>query len=84
MGICPYARHDVAGHRNILYRTVCGIVDGADWCQQFFDSHRPDAVRILDFSHAAGYLAQIAQAAFGPGTAAAAAWLRRWTARAER
>lgn len=55
--------------------TVCGVVDGADWCQQFFDTQRPDAVRILDFSHAAGYLAQIAQAAFGPGTSAAATWL---------
>ena len=54
--------------------TVCGVVDGAEWCQQFFDVHRPDAVRILDFSHAAGYLAQIGQAAFGPGTAAAATW----------
>lgn len=55
--------------------TVCGVVDGADWCQQFFDTQRPDAVRILDFSHAAGYLAQIAQAAFGPGTAQTAGWL---------
>ncbi len=55
--------------------TVCGVVDGADWCQQFFDTHRPDAVRILDFSHAAGYLAQIAQAAFGPGTRDTATWL---------
>lgn len=55
--------------------TVCGVVDGADWCQQFFDTQRPDAVCILDFSHAAGYLAQIAQAAFGPGTAAAVTWL---------
>jgi hypothetical protein len=55
--------------------TVCGVADGADWCQQCFDTQRPDAVRILDFSHAAGYLAQIAQAAFGPGTGAAATWL---------
>ncbi len=54
--------------------TVCGVADGADWCQHFLDVHRPDAVRILDFSHAAGYLAQVASAAFGEGTAAAAAW----------
>ena len=33
---------------------VCGVVDGADWCQQFFDTHRPDAVRILDFHPAVG------------------------------
>jgi hypothetical protein len=55
--------------------TVCGVVDGADWCQQFFDVQRPDAVRILDFSHAASYLAKIGQVAFGEGTPAAATWL---------
>jgi hypothetical protein len=55
--------------------TVCGVADGAAWCQAFLDLHRPDAVRILDFPHAAGYLAQVAQAAFGEGTPAAAAWL---------
>jgi len=53
---------------------VCGVVDGADWCQQFLDVHRLDAVRILDFSHAAGYLAQIAQAAQGEGSVAASTW----------
>ena len=53
---------------------VCGVVDGAEWCQQFLDAHRPDAVRILDFCHAAGYLAQLAQAAFGEGTVEAATW----------
>ncbi len=53
---------------------VCGVVDGAEWCQSFLDAHRPDAVRILDFSHAAGYLAQIGHAAFGEGTPQAAAW----------
>ena len=35
---------------------VCGVVDGADWCQHFFDWHCPDAVRILDFPHAAEYV----------------------------
>jgi hypothetical protein len=54
--------------------TVCGVVDGAEWCQAFLALHRPDAVRILDFPHAAGYLAQVAQATFGAGTAASA-WL---------
>ncbi len=55
--------------------TVCGVVDGAEWCQSFLDVHRHDAVRILDFSHAAGYLAQIAQAAFGEGTVESTQWL---------
>jgi hypothetical protein len=55
--------------------TVCGVADGADWCQQFFDTQRPDAVRILDFPHAVGYLAQVAQAAYGTGTVVATTWL---------
>ena len=56
--------------------TVCGVVDGAEWCQGFLDLHRLDAVRILDFPHAAGYLAQVAHATFGTGTAAATTWLQ--------
>jgi hypothetical protein len=35
-------------------RRVGGVVDGADWCQRFIDLHAPEAVRILDFPHAAG------------------------------
>lgn len=54
---------------------VCAIVDGADWCQAFITRHCPDAVRILDFAHAAGYIGAAAQAMFGPGTAEASAWL---------
>lgn len=40
---------------------VGAVVDGAEWCQQFIDLHRPDAVRILDFAHAAEYLTAIGQ-----------------------
>lgn len=32
------------------------VTDGADWIQSFIDLHRPDAMRILDFPHAAGHL----------------------------
>lgn len=39
---------------------VCAVQDGAPWLQTFVDSHRSDAVRILDFAHAAGYLGVIA------------------------
>ena len=28
---------------------VAAVVDGAEWIQGFIDTHRPDAVRILDF-----------------------------------
>ncbi len=55
--------------------TVCAVVDGAEWQQKFIDLHRPDAVRILDWCHAAEYLAKAGQAAFGAGTAAASEWL---------
>jgi hypothetical protein len=55
-------------------KKVCGVVDGAEWEQGFLDMHCPDAVRILDFSHAAGYLASAAQAAYGEGTAEAQSW----------
>jgi len=42
-------------------RRVGAVVDGALWCQSFVDLHAPEAVRILDFAHAAEYLTAIAQ-----------------------
>lgn len=42
-------------------RRVGAVVDGALWCQSFVDLHSPEAVRILDFAHAAEYLTAIAQ-----------------------
>jgi hypothetical protein len=42
-------------------RRVGAVVDGAVWCQSFIDLHYPQAVRILDFAHAAEYLTAIAQ-----------------------
>jgi hypothetical protein len=41
---------------------VAAVVDGAEGTQRFIDAHRPDAVRILDFPHAAGYLSPVAEA----------------------
>ena len=40
---------------------VGAVVDGAVWCQSFVDLHCPEAVRMLDFAHAAEYLTVIAQ-----------------------
>jgi hypothetical protein len=54
---------------------VCAVVDGADWLQGFIDRQCPQAVRILDFPHAAEHLTVAAHAVFGPGTPAATAWL---------
>ena len=46
---------------------VCAITDGAEWIQTFISAHRPDAIRILDFYHAAEYLAKAGQAFYGEG-----------------
>ena len=45
----------VETERRGLYHAseVAAVNDGAEWIQQFIDYHRPDAVRILDFPHAA-------------------------------
>lgn len=42
-------------------KQVCAIQDGAEWIQGFVGSHRSDAVRILDFAHAARYIHQIGE-----------------------
>jgi len=54
---------------------VCAVNDGAEWIQGFIDVQRHDAVRILDFSHAAGYVAQIGQAVLGEATPEFKTWL---------
>lgn len=41
--------------------SVAAVVDGAEWCQTFIDLHAPEATRILDFAHAAGYVDAIGQ-----------------------
>lgn len=43
-------------------KEVCAVSDGAPWLQHFFDLHRADAVRILDFPHAAEHLSLLLQA----------------------
>jgi endogenous inhibitor of DNA gyrase (YacG/DUF329 family) len=40
----------------------CAVMDGADWCQLFTERHRPDAVRILDFPHAAEHITKLLEA----------------------
>ncbi len=51
-------------HRRGLCRAseVCAVQDGAQWLQGLVDYHRADAVRILDFAHAAEYVNAIGQA----------------------
>lgn len=54
---------------------VGAVMDGAEWQQGFVDYHRPDAIRILDFPHAAERLSGIANAIMGEGTEASKEWL---------
>jgi hypothetical protein len=53
---------------------VAGVNDGAEWIQGFLDYHCPQAVRILDFPHAAERICQIGDVVLGEGTTATAAW----------
>lgn len=60
---------------------VAAVQDGAPWLQGFVDLHRPDAVRILDWPHAAEHLTALAAAVFGAETVRAqraARRLRAW------
>ncbi|MBV9712636.1 MAG: hypothetical protein JO011_17165 [Ktedonobacteraceae bacterium] len=41
---------------------VCAVMDGAQWLQEFTDVHRADAVRILDFAHAADHVSALLEA----------------------
>jgi hypothetical protein len=54
---------------------VAAVLDGAEWLQGFAHWHRPDALRILDFPHAAGYVSQIGQATWGADSPELASWL---------
>ena len=54
---------------------VVAVSDGARWAQAFVDDHRPDAVRLLDWCHAAGDLGKVASACFGAADGGAGRWL---------
>jgi len=64
-------------HRRGLERAteVCAVQDGAEWLQGLTDYHRADAVRILDFAHAAEYINEIGQAVQAAGGHLPARWL---------
>ena len=57
--------------------TVVAVTDGAEWLQGFIDYHCPKAVRIIDFAHALGYVAEAGRAVWGEGTAAFTSWFDR-------
>jgi hypothetical protein len=60
---------------------VAAVQDGAPWRHGFVDLHRPDAVRLLDWPHAAQHRSAVAEAVFGvptPRAGRVAERLRRW------
>src|SRR3989440_7388468 len=67
----------VETHRRGVERAteVCAVQDGAQWRPRLVDSHRADAVRILDFAHAAEYINEIGQAVQAEGGRLPARWL---------
>src|SRR5260370_14913945 len=67
----------VETHRRGLERAtaVCAVQDGAEWLQGLVDYHRADAVRILDFAHAAEYINEIGQAVQAGGGRLPTRWL---------
>lgn len=56
-------------------KKVSAVADGADWVQGFIDYHRVDAIRILDFPHAAEHLAEAGRASFGEQSKQFPVWL---------
>ena len=57
-------------------REVVAVTDGAEWIQRYLDEHCPLALRIIDWTHAAGYVRAAGQAVFGVGTADCVAWTK--------
>src|SRR5579871_851381 len=54
---------------------VAAVQDGADWIQGFIQGHRQDALRILDFPHAAQYVSELGHLASEAGTLLPKDWL---------
>lgn len=55
---------------------VAAITDGAEWLQGFVDLHRPDALRILDFAHAAQRFGMIAEVCEQHGQSLPESWVQ--------
>ena len=58
---------------------MVAVTDGAEWIPGFLEQHCPEAVRILDFPHAAQRLGPIAQAVWGAASEAGRQWVREQT-----
>jgi len=54
---------------------VAAVMDGAEWEQGFTDYHCPQAIRILDFPHAAEHVNLIGETLYGQHTTESRDWL---------
>jgi hypothetical protein len=59
---CQLAEVEMRTRHILQAKQVCAVMDGADWLQEFVDVHREDAVRILDFPHAAEHVNALLEA----------------------
>jgi len=58
-------------------KAVAAVMDGAEWLQSFTDYHCPQAVRILDFAHAAEHIHQIGEFLHGEHSMESKVWLEK-------
>ncbi len=58
-------------------KEVATVMDGAEWLQSFTDYHCPQAVRILDFAHAADHISPIGEFLYGEHTQESKAWVSK-------
>ena len=57
-------------------KQVAAIMDGAEWEQSFTDYHCPQAIRILDFAHAAEHISPVGDFLHGEHTPENQTWLK--------
>lgn len=79
-GIRDFERYALAElHKRGMEKahTVVAVNDGAQWIQSFIDYHCPQAVRIIDFAHALGYVSDAGKAIWGEGSDAFKTWFTR-------
>src|SRR5581483_4517299 len=65
---CRQALYEVHRRGREKAGKVCAVTDGAEWEQGFIDYHRSDAVRILDFAHGVGKVADAGRVLYGEAT----------------
>lgn len=65
---CQLAEVEMRRRHVLQAKEVCAVMDGADWLQEFIDMHREDAIRVLDFPHAAEHVTSLLEALVKAGS----------------